>query len=204
MRTVRLSTLRKTNTTVIYATKDKYVSARLTQRDVDTFVTSLGRDTLAHLQDSYTISEWTDQPTNVLLVRIDDTNYKKISVYGNIRSLKTDHTVALPLPDELTRALRKILKYDNLTASPWMPEYIEVMIWPFDYAKGKAAEWPLKWPGLADPRTVKHKTTYSIFVPASQFEELRRFIARRRPTQAVRIDNKKWSVSARFPFPHEQ
>jgi hypothetical protein len=192
------------NGTVIYQKGSGYVFAQLTQADVDVFVRGMARDTLARLKDSYTISEWTDQPTTVLSFRTDDGNYKKILVYGSIRSLKAESTEVLPLPDELTRALRQVLKYENANCSVWMPEYIEVMIWPFEYAKGKATDWPKEWPGLADPKTVKHKNTYSLFIPESQYEELKKFMAQLKQTQAVRIDNKKWAVSAPFPFPHEQ
>jgi hypothetical protein len=191
------------NGTVIYLKGKGYVSVRLPQADVEVFVRGLARDTLARLKDSYTISEATDQPTTVLSFRTDDGSYKKISVYGSIQSLKTAPTEVHPLPDELARALRQVLTYDNANSSDWMPEYIEVMIWPFEYAKGKAADWPTKWPGLSDPKTVKRKDMYSIFLPESQYEELKKFMAQLKPTQAVRIDSKKWAVSARFPFPHE-
>jgi hypothetical protein len=191
------------NGTVIYLRDSAYVSTKLSPTEVESFVGGLGRDNLVRLKDSYTISEWTDQPTSVLSVRTDDTNYKKISIYGDLRSLRADSAEAIPLPDELTRALRRVLKYNNANSSPWMPEYIEVMIWPFDYAKGKVADWPAKWPGIADKKTIKHKNTYSIFIPESQYDELKKFMAQLKETQAVRIDNKKWAVSTRFPFPHE-
>ena len=160
-------------------------------------------DNLARLKDSYTISEWTDQPTNVLLLRTSDRKHKKISIYGNIRSLKAQPAEAVPLPNELMGALRQVLKYENANSSSWMPEYVEVMIWPFEYARGKVADWPAKWRGLADKKTINRKGTYSIFLPQSEYEELERFIGQMKPTQAVRIENKKWAVSTRFPFPHE-
>jgi hypothetical protein len=191
------------NGTVIYLRDSAYVSTKLSPTEVESFVGGLGRDNLVRLKDSYTISEWTDQPTSVLSVRTDDTNYKKISIYGDLRSLRADSAEAIPLPDELTRALRRVLKYNNANSSPWMPEYMEVIIWPFDYAKGKVADWPAKWPGIADKKTIKHKNTYSIFIPESQYDELKKFMAQLKETQAVRIDNKKWAVSTRFPFPHE-
>ena len=192
------------NGTVIFLKDKKYLSAKLTPAEVDAFLLGLGRDSLVGLRDSYTLSEYTDQPTNVLVVRIDGSSYKKISIYGTIRALKTEPAGALPLPDELTRALRLVLQYDNASSSAWMPEYLEVMIWPFEYAKGKPAEWPTKWPGVSDPKTLKHKDMYSIFVPESQYQELEKFVSQLKPTQAVRIDNKKWAVSVRFPFPHER
>src|SRR5713101_6378694 len=181
------------NGTVIYLNEHRYVSAKLTRAEADAFVSSLGREGLTKLRDSYTISEWTDQPTNVLLVRTDDKNYKKISVYGKIRPLVAKTEEALPLPTELSSALRQVMKYENANSSPWLPEYIEVIIWPFEYAKGKAAVWPIQWPGIGDPKTVKRKETYSLFIPASQNQALKNFIANLKPTQAVRIDNRKWA-----------
>jgi hypothetical protein len=191
------------NGTVIYLKGNKYVSVRLTQADIDGFVGGLEVGALAKLKDSYSLSDWTDLPTNVLLIRSSDGNYKKISVYGVIRTLKTETAGAPPLPNDLSHALQQVLTYDNSKSSPWMPEYIEVMIWPFEYAKGKVAEWPTRWPGLTDSKTVKRRDAYSIFIPASQYGELKEFISHLKSTEAVRIDNRKWAISARFPFPHE-
>jgi hypothetical protein len=192
------------NGTVIYLKDRKYLSAKLPETEVDQFISSLRRDSLTKLADSYTISNWTDQPTNVLLIRTEDKNYKKISVYGNIRPGNAKTPCALALPTALSSALLQVLRYDNANSSPWMPEYIEVIVWPFEYAKGKAADWPIQWPGISDSKTLKRKNTYSLFIPESQNEELKKFIAHLKPTQAVRIDNKKWAISTRLPFPHEQ
>lgn len=192
------------NGTVIYLRESAYVSTKLSPSEVKSFVSGLRRDTLAKLKDSYTLSDYTDLPTNVLVIGTDGTNRKTISVYGKIRSLKTESTEGIALPDELIGALRQVLRYDNANASTWMPEYIEVMIWPFDYAKGEVAAWPTNWPGLADKKTVeRHKNQYSLFVPASQYDELKKFMAQIKPTQPVGIGGKKWAVSTRFPFPHE-
>jgi len=194
------------NGTVIYLRESTYFSTKLNPSEVESFVSGLGPDTLTRLKDSYQLSQASDQRTNVLVVRTDSTNYKEISIYGSIRSLKTESgktSPNIPLPAELIHALRRALRYDNTKASAWMPEFIEVMIWPFDYAKGKVAAWPANWPELADKKTVKHKELYSLVVPESQYEQLKKFIAQLKPTQAVRIDGKKWAVSTRFPFPHE-
>jgi hypothetical protein len=116
------------NGTVIYLRESTYVSAKLSPSEVESFVSGLGRDSLTQLKDSYTLRVYTDQPTNVFVIRTDGRNYKKISIYGSIRSLKTESREGIPLPDELIRALRRVLRYDNANASTWRPEYIEVMI----------------------------------------------------------------------------
>ena len=216
------------NGMVIYKKKGRYVSAKLSQTEVDAFMGGLRLDSLGKLKNSYgTNDNMTDLPTNVLVVRAGDSAYREISVHGLIRSspdiesLKallsaykrnllgdvrvsdTESSEGPPLPTELSAALSQILAYDNAHSSVWLPEYIEIFIWPFEYAKGEPADWPKRWPGLTDPKTVKRSDAYSLFMPGSQNRELQKFIARLNQTRAVRIDNKKWAVSARFLFPHE-
>ena len=188
---------------VIYKKNGKYVSAKLAPAEVTAFIGGLRLDSLGKVKNSYITSRATDQPTNVLLVRTGDSAYRKISVYGSVRRLDTEPGEELPLPTELSAALHQILSYENAHSLVWVPEYIEVFIWPFEYAKGEPADWPKQWPGITDRKTVKRDDAYSLFIPGSQNEELRKFIASLEPTQAVRIDNKKWAVSARFIFPHE-
>lgn len=215
------------NSTVIYKKKGSYVSAKLSQAEVDAFMGGLRLDSLDKLKNSYSTNDnITDMPTNVLLVRTGGSAYREISVYGFIRPSDTEVLKAAfsafrkisiggvrasdteslegpPLPTELSAALSKILAYDNAHSSVWLPEYIEVFIWPFEYAKGEPADWPKQWPGLTDPKTVKSGDAYSLFIPGSQNRELQKFIARLNQTRAVRIDNKKWAVSVRSLFPHE-
>ena len=45
--------------------------------------------------------------------------------------------------------------------------------------------------------------SYSLYLPASELEPLRKFLASRREKQAILIDGKKWAVSCRLPFPRE-
>ncbi len=203
------------NGQVIYKKKGRYVSAKLAPAEVTAFMGGLRLDSFGKLKNSYIISRATDQPTNVLLVRTGDSAYREISVYGSpggdrgpafIRRLDTEPGEVLPLPTELSAALHQVLNYDNAQSLVWVPEYIEVFIWPFEYAKGEPTDWPKQWPGITDRKTVKwnDNDAYSLFIPGSQNEELQKFIASLKPTQAVRINNKKWAVSARFRFPHEE
>src|SRR5262249_47888752 len=145
---------------------------------------------LESLNDSYSWSSATDQPDNVFVFRIADKR-KRISVYGNLR--RSQPPAQPPAPAKLYSTLQALVKYDAPASLEWTPDFIEVMVWPFDYAKGKPAIWPSKWPGLSDPTTVRRKSIISLFLPESQSKELSAFLKGLKPTQAVLIDNRKWA-----------
>lgn len=188
------------NRVVIYLKDSAYRTARLNKDETEALIRQLDLPALESLNDSYSWSDWTDQPDNLLLFQISD-KPKRISVYG---SLRPSHPPAQPpAPAKLYYALRTLVNYDAPGSVEWKPDFIEVMVWPFDYAKGKPAIWPSKWPGLSDPTTVRRKNTISLFIPESQSNELSAFLKGLRPTQAVLIDNRKWAISTRWPFPHE-
>jgi len=178
----------------------QYLSVRLGGEDTMSLLKSIKPEELGKLQTSYELSQWTDQPTSVLIFWMPGpSGNKKISVYGPLRGLSTRPE---GLPEVLWSALRSLLSYDNPKAAPWTPAYVEVMLWPFDYAK-ESLDWPAAWPDLNDSKTVKHNTLYSIYIGSSHLEEIRAFRARLKPTQAVKLNNKKWAMEIRFPFPHE-
>lgn len=178
----------------------QYLSVKLSGEETMSLLKSIKPDELAKLQATYEISEWTDQPTNVFRFWMPDpSGNKKISVYGSLRALDSRPPV---LPESLWVALKLLRSYDNPKAAPWVPAYVEVMLWPFGYAK-ESVDWPAAWPGLNDPKTVKHSSLYSIYIESSHLEELKAFKARLKPKQAVKLSNKKWAMEIRFPFPHE-
>jgi hypothetical protein len=189
------------NGVVIYVKDRTYRTAKLSNEETDALLRQLDLKALESLKDSYSWSDWTDQPDNVLVFQTA-AKTKKISVYGSLRSSQSP--AQTPEPVTLYNALQRLVKYDNGASVDWKPEFIEVMVWPFDYAKGKPAVWPSRWPGFSDPSTVRRKNTISLFMPESQAKDLSAFLKGLKPTQAVLIDNKKWAISTRWPFPHER
>jgi len=191
--------------TVIFWSKaenaGRYLTTKLSVSEVDGLVGGLRPRELAHLADSYSVDEGTDAPTNVLVIHTEDAPSKKISVYGSIR-LITDNQVALP--ESLKADLIRLDSYSNPSAVVWTPERVEVIVWPFDYARGTSLKWPSDWPGINSSTTVKRKQTYSIFLPYADWPKLQKLLASRKQTEAVLIDGKKWAYSVGFPFPHEK
>jgi hypothetical protein len=193
-----------TDGTVIYWQGDRrsgeYVTNHLSPAQVDEFLTTSNLRKPQQFDDCYNIDNVTDLPTNVLVVKTEQ-SYKTITVYGVIR-----HNDTRPPLNTVPSALQKI--FDTLLgfhvdgSRPWTPPCFELIIWPFTYAKSALA-WPIDFPTLRDDSTVKDENSYRLFVPISKLNEYEALEKRRKPTQALLLDGKKWAVSARFPFPHE-
>ncbi|MEN7538711.1 hypothetical protein [Aurantiacibacter flavus] len=130
--------------------------------------------------------------------------YREEPVFISTFGYLNDGTGSMHLPKDLRRAYWKLLDYSHPQAQPWLPEFVEVMIWPYGHAREDVVAWPANWPGLDDARTVRTGDGYSLYLPSAELDELRPFIASRRPRGAIELGGMKWSVSFRYPFPMEQ
>ena len=106
-------------------------------------------------------------------------------------------------PDELLSLYELFKSFEVLGASEWIPHYIEVMIWPYDYAPDESIHWPKDWPGLESDNAVPWGDAYSIYLPGGQLPALQEFLATRRAKGAVEISKKKWAISWKHVFPSE-
>lgn len=152
------------------------------------------------LNDNYRLSNLTDKPTEEFIMDLADFK-KKVAVYGDLRS---DEKVRKNTPKAIMDLFNKIIGYENKKAQKWLPPKIEVMIWPYEYAPDKSIVWPAGWPDLNDKTTKKRGDSYSIFLDSSKFDSFIEFLKTRNEKGAVEINNKKWAVSYRFPFPSEE
>ena len=124
-----------------------------------------------------------------------------VSVYGYLK----DPEVRSKIPKEVLAAYDLLSGFQHPRSRPWLPENVEVMIWPYEYAPDASISWPEHWPGLSDPKTVKRgEDDFSIYLPSAKLAEIQAFLKQRNARGAVEIDDRKWSASVRFPFPHEQ
>jgi len=106
-------------------------------------------------------------------------------------------------PDELLELHKFLCLLDYSESQEWAPRYLEVMIWPYEYAPEASIIWPKDWPGLDSKRSFKSGDSHSIFLDGSVLPELRKFLAARKERGAVEIGGKKWAVSFRSVFPSE-
>jgi hypothetical protein len=149
----------------------------------------------------------TDAPDYLMVLRNPNGTYKDVSVYGWLDGGPSFAARATqlngPAPKAFADAVRFLAAYVNERAKEWVPDLIEVMIWPYEYAPEKDLEWPNDWPGVGDAKTTIRGDGYSLFLDKTRYRELHRLLSRRKQRQAVRINGKKWAVAMRFPFPNE-
>lgn len=111
---------------------------------------------------------------------------------------------ATRMPPKEMRVLRTMIRSLELQdARAWVPSYVEVMVWPYEYAPEESIHWPKVWPGLDSPNTRKHGKLHSIFVPGKEETAILAFLKTRKQKGAVEIDGKKWAMALREAFPSE-
>jgi len=177
----------------------KYLTATLATSEVEQLLKSAYLDRAKEFESCYSIEDATDAPTNVLVVKAEN-GFKTIDVYGAIRQI--DRIPPTRMPSELQTALRTLLTFSRPDAREWKPPYVEVMMWPFSYAKS-TMPWPVALPGTADKNTRRSARGLELFLPYSERGDYERFALRLKPTTAVLLNGKKWAISERIPFPHE-
>ncbi len=194
-------------TTIYRGNKDcPFYSIKLSEQEKTELLNML--TPLKSMKNSYTLSFATDQPNSILLMRTPEIR-KTIDVYGRIKSNGSSCTFSGQkekpdiLPDELEKVLAKLTDYSNSKGTAWLPENIEVMIWPFDYAKS-TVEWPASWPKNSDKNVVKRRDSYTIYISNTEYTNLKSLMKETEGTKAVKWNGKKWAISYRFPIPDEK
>jgi len=142
----------------------------------------------------------TDQPTNAISFRRGN-SFKSVRVYGNLRA---NQPARAAVPKSFLDLFDRITSYSNEQATPWQPNFIEVMLWPFENSALDPVPWPSQWPGLKDSRTKRRGAdSYSVYLPSEHFPELKKLLRSMDSGQSIQLGEKKWAISYRLPFPHE-
>jgi len=167
----------------------------------DEFIQTHIEKLLKHFGDfknDYELSHWTDQPTQDLIIEYNGMK-KEISIYGDLRSNKEVRNDA---PKELLKLYDFLVNFSSPDASDWEPLYYEIMVWPFEYAK-KVVDWPADLPDLHSGEIKKRGDSYSLYLPRKFSDDFFTFYSNLSSGTAVKMNNKKWAISYRIPFPHE-
>jgi hypothetical protein len=187
--------------TVVYAARDgRLKSVTLDPSERATLVRDLGFAVLPRFAGEYETTGATDQAQQwFFLFGEGQAKPRIIYVYGNLDGAARAH-----LSPAIVGAYDLITHFDHPRARAWLPEQIEVMIWPFDHAKAAPLAWPRGWPDLDDRLTRKREEGYSLFLPAACFAELEALLQRLDGNRPVALAGRKWSISARLALPHEE
>jgi hypothetical protein len=182
----------------IYREEDAFRSIRLEAEELQTLRASLSEAHDSKFEGRYAVALATDQPDNTLLLYRDEPVF--VSVYGSL----DDGEVVSRLPPSGRDVFTYIRSFRQEGSSVWLPEQLEIMIWPYEYAPEPSIVWKSHWPGLSDPNTIQRGDSYSLYLPSSELKELRAFLATRNSKGAILIDGRKWAASVRMPFPMEE
>lgn len=183
---------------LIFRSRAGYRSTRLNPREVAAFKAGIGFGALTCAVGDYSLTDITDQPMTYLFMGRGG-DLSRVSVYGRIDSAAGKRTV----PAAVGAAYDALKGFDRPDARPWLPDRIEVMLWPYEYAPDASIIWPAKWPTTSSRGAIRRGDSFSVFVPSKDYGDLVAFLKGRKAKGAVEVDGKKWAVSIRFPFPHE-
>lgn len=177
-------------------------SVQLDEDEKDALFEAIISGDFANLDDAYDTVLVTDQPSNLITVYEYDEDgeatAKSVSVYGSLFEPGGEFSARETAPEAYLQAFDAMTSFDPEEAETWLPEYAEIVLWPYDYSDPTA--WPSDWPGLDDELTVERDSVYSVYLPIDQYD---RFIELAEDASAFLIDGETWSFQPRFPLPHE-
>src|SRR5512138_2875285 len=90
---------------------------------------AIAPESIVGLREGYETVFKTDQPTNELYLWLRGKR-KQVYVYG---SLRDDQEALAGTPTAFLRAFNAIVNFTP-EATPWLPDQIEILIWPFEYS----------------------------------------------------------------------
>ncbi len=194
---------------VIFQHRTGFKSVKLDASELEQLKQRLGFVTLPTFAKHYELVNFTDATTSIFYV-FNGPIPAVISIYGPLRAdvvsingKVVDQTVSLA-PEPLITAFDVANAFDHPRAKAWLPDRVEVAIWPYEYAPDASIFWPKKWPGLDHPTTVRTADGYDLYLPSTELPDLKRFLSSRRERGAIEIEGKKWSADLRYPFPKEE
>lgn len=161
---------------------------------------AIGEDFYA-LEPSYDGPMVTDQPSIYLAVWTADGQPKSVNVYGDLRHDVEDARNMTPAPFlALFDALVEFVGTAHEGATAWLPDQLELMVWPYTSASSGAA-WPEFLPTLDDPTTLDRGGLWSVYVDGALYADVMAFLDDAAGT--IEIDGAYYSVMPRYPFPAE-
>jgi hypothetical protein len=177
-----------------------YLSTRLSEPQYRALISGVAPEALLKLADSYDAITGTDPVDNVIHVWVDGRR-KTVSVAGHLWHLSGGGDGRSRAPAEFLRAYDTITNF-SAPGTPWLPPSIEVLLWPRERFSEEVLSWPQAWPSPKGP-PLSRSGMHRIVLPTAEFDRLKGLLREGHPTGTVGIENRRWLMSYRLPFPHE-
>lgn len=184
----------------------RYMVARLTDKQISRMLEKVSLRKLEGFDRSYDSSNGAaDLSEYRLLRRRADGTYKDIAIYGGIETARTqDGTEYQPLPPDLASICKYLATFAAENAEEWVPDYIEVIVWRYDYFTEEPLAWPKDWPDLSDSKTKQNGDRYVLLLERSKHKALHALLSSLKDGQGIRISGQAYAVATRSQFPQEE
>lgn len=177
-----------------------YLTTRILEPRHQALMSAIVPEALLSLADSY-LAGGANAPATVLHLWLDTREggrRKTVSVFGRL----DDPAVRAKVPGEFLRAYDTLVGF-SAPGGHWVPANFDVVLQPMAQSRGE----PVPWPKGVPPDGYHHKLdagTNRLIVWGSKFGEIQRLVANLKPGQAVRLQERNWSIAYRLPFPYEE
>ncbi len=164
----------------------KYYEVINNRETTQKIIKSLGiTDSLMKQEDYMEASDWTDQPTNIMLLNFD--TVRQISVYGRLRNVKDE--ARQKTPKDFLTVFDNIIKFETDSAKEWLPDTFEVMATKYSHSPERPLKWNSEWSDIKSPATKKRgDNLYSIYLDKKFFEEFINLFKSLKEKQKLRIE----------------
>lgn len=127
--------------TVIFWRKEgrggKYVSAKLTDSEVSGVLEQVNPQSFVSLGRRYEPAGGISHaPETLMVLREKGGSYKGVYIFGSLRR-EENGSYPRGVPNLLADVFQFATTYDNAKATEWLPDSVEVMVWPYEYAPDK-------------------------------------------------------------------
>jgi hypothetical protein len=97
------------------------------------------------LDSRYRLTKRSEQPLNIVSVRVPGREQHKVSVYGRLKPQSNEDSKPPPAFTEFVETLSALIPEKM---QPWDPGYVEILWADYDYAPDRSLPWPSAWPGF--------------------------------------------------------
>lgn len=199
--------------TVIYPTRRQYgvptayARAKLSPSTLDSLLIACGlRSALALPDSAFDLAPMMSDQLSLYLLTALDSGQRIVHFRAPYRSRDT---LDQRIPEAWRTLLVHLGTFRASRSTPWVPDSVEVAIWPYDYAPDNPPlAWPREWPPLSSSRWTRRDDQFVrevrlLRLPFSAVPRLDSLLASRREKQAVGIGGRKWALRYRWIFPDE-
>jgi hypothetical protein len=168
----------------------------LTAKDFKKAKESFLNPSLFQLKNSYSISQFTDQPSACILLKKGP--LKKWIVIDGYGGRRPDTNLLPPL---LLNMLNRLEHFESVDAKPWFPKKVEVFLRPHGNTGLRPIPWDKSWPDLHSPAKRKIEDGYKLPFTPSQWRALESLLIPPENRDWTMLDGKSWKVSYHIPLP---